>query len=156
MESPSPSTQRLIVALGTKLDLLLEALLLVDGVVELGESIAHLTAADKQLKALGEPVVLGAALCKRGNINRMHSDEGRLDELFLDELVKALVQGVTPSGLDLIHVDTGGLCGCNGFGIALYSYRLTFDFPTDAGLLNYLRGRSFQVESVPFREKYFG
>ena len=38
---------------------------------------------------------------------------------------------------------------------ALYSYRLTFDFPTDAGLLNYLRGRSFQVESVPFREKYF-
>ena len=39
---------------------------------------------------------------------------------------------------------------------ALYSYRLTFDFPTDAGLLNYLRGRSFQVESVPFREKYFG
>ena len=39
---------------------------------------------------------------------------------------------------------------------ALYSYRLTFDFPTDAGLLNYLRGRSFQVESVPFQEKYFG
>ena len=39
---------------------------------------------------------------------------------------------------------------------ALYSYRLTFDFPTDAGLLSYLRGRSFQVESVPFREKYFG
>ena len=38
---------------------------------------------------------------------------------------------------------------------ALYSYRLTFDFPTDAGLLNYLRGRSFQVESVPFRSKYF-
>ena len=38
---------------------------------------------------------------------------------------------------------------------ALYSYRLTFAFPTDAGLLNYLRGRSFQVESVPFREKYF-
>ena len=39
---------------------------------------------------------------------------------------------------------------------ALYSYKLTFDFPTDAGILNYLRGRSFQVERVPFREKYFG
>jgi 23S rRNA pseudouridine955/2504/2580 synthase len=38
---------------------------------------------------------------------------------------------------------------------ALYAYRLTFDFPTDAGLLNYLRGRSFTVENVPFREKYF-
>ena len=38
---------------------------------------------------------------------------------------------------------------------ALYSYRLRFDFPTDAGELNYLRGKTFQVESVPFRDKYF-
>ena len=38
---------------------------------------------------------------------------------------------------------------------ALYSYQLTFAFPTDAGLLNYLKGRIFTVESVPFREKYF-
>ena len=39
---------------------------------------------------------------------------------------------------------------------ALYSYQLTFDFPTDAGILNYLKGRSFQVENVPFQDKYFG
>ena len=39
---------------------------------------------------------------------------------------------------------------------ALYSYQLTFDFPTDAGILNYLTGCSFCVEQVPFREKYFG
>ena len=39
---------------------------------------------------------------------------------------------------------------------ALYSYKLTFDFPTDAGLLNYLKGHVFQVERVPFRDKYFG
>ena len=38
---------------------------------------------------------------------------------------------------------------------ALYSYKLTFDFPTDAGLLSYLRGRSFAVGNIPFREKYF-
>lgn len=38
---------------------------------------------------------------------------------------------------------------------ALYSYRLRFDFPTDAGLLNYLRGREFMVDEVPFRRKYF-
>ena len=38
---------------------------------------------------------------------------------------------------------------------ALYSYRLTFDFPTDAGILEYLRGKSFQVDTVPFRDKYF-
>ena len=38
---------------------------------------------------------------------------------------------------------------------ALYSYKLTFDFPTDAGLLSYLRGRSFAVKNIPFRGKYF-
>ena len=38
---------------------------------------------------------------------------------------------------------------------ALYSYYLRFDFPTGAGPLEYLRGRSFQVERVPFAEQYF-
>ena len=38
---------------------------------------------------------------------------------------------------------------------ALYSYRLRFDFPTDAGALEYLRGREFMVENVPFKDKYF-
>jgi len=38
---------------------------------------------------------------------------------------------------------------------ALYSYYLRFDFPTDAGILEYLRGKVFQVEKVPFAEKYF-
>ena len=38
---------------------------------------------------------------------------------------------------------------------SLYSYKLRFDFPTDAGILNYLRGKTFTVEDVPFREKYF-
>ena len=38
---------------------------------------------------------------------------------------------------------------------ALYSYKLHFDFQTDAGLLSYLNGQEFTVETVPFREKYF-
>ena len=38
---------------------------------------------------------------------------------------------------------------------ALYAYRLTFAFSTDAGILNYLKGKSFAVENVPFAEKYF-
>ena len=38
---------------------------------------------------------------------------------------------------------------------ALYSYKLAFPLPTDAGTLNYLRGREFTVDHVPFREKYF-
>ena len=38
---------------------------------------------------------------------------------------------------------------------ALYAYQLTFDLPTDAGILNYLRGRTFTVENIPFKDKYF-
>lgn len=41
-------------------------------------------------------------------------------------------------------------------GQALYSYKLEFAFPTDAGILEYLRGKTFTVESVEFAEKYFG
>ena len=38
---------------------------------------------------------------------------------------------------------------------ALYSYRLTFTFPTDAGILAPLKGRSFQVKDVDFVKEYF-
>ena len=38
---------------------------------------------------------------------------------------------------------------------ALYSYKLTFQFTTDAGCLSYLNGRTFQVESVDFVQEYF-
>ena len=40
-------------------------------------------------------------------------------------------------------------------GQMLYSYKLTFTLPTDAGILEYLRGRTFQVPQVAFAEKYF-
>lgn len=38
---------------------------------------------------------------------------------------------------------------------ALYSYKLTFEFTTDAGALEYLNGKSFQVDAVDFVEEYF-
>ena len=38
---------------------------------------------------------------------------------------------------------------------ALWSWKLTFQFTTDAGELNYLNGRSWQVEHVDFVEEYF-
>ena len=38
---------------------------------------------------------------------------------------------------------------------ALYAYKLRFAFHTDAGMLRYLQGKTFTVETVPFREKYF-
>ena len=38
---------------------------------------------------------------------------------------------------------------------ALYSYKLTFCFTTDAGELAYLNGKSFRVEEVDFVKEYF-
>ncbi len=38
---------------------------------------------------------------------------------------------------------------------ALYSYKLTFTFSTDAGSLEHLNGRSFQVQTVDFAQEYF-
>ena len=38
---------------------------------------------------------------------------------------------------------------------ALYAYRLCFSFTTDAGSLEYLNGKSFQVEQVDFVNEYF-
>ncbi len=38
----------------------------------------------------------------------------------------------------------------------LCSYRLRFDFPTDAGILNYLKGKEFAADAPLFRQKYFG
>jgi len=39
---------------------------------------------------------------------------------------------------------------------ALYSYSLSFDFKTDAGILNYLNGKKFTVDEVWFVDKLFG
>ena len=38
---------------------------------------------------------------------------------------------------------------------ALYSYKLTFNFTTDAGALEYLNGKTFRVDKVDFAEEYF-
>ena len=38
---------------------------------------------------------------------------------------------------------------------ALYSYKLTFTFETDAGCLSYLNGKTFQVEDVDFVRAWF-
>ena len=39
---------------------------------------------------------------------------------------------------------------------ALYSYKLTFRFTTDAGCLSYLNGKSLAVSNVDFVQEYFG
>lgn len=37
----------------------------------------------------------------------------------------------------------------------LWSYQLAFDFQSDAGLLQYLRGKVLRVENIPFKNRYF-
>ena len=37
----------------------------------------------------------------------------------------------------------------------LWSYRLAFDYQTDAGALEYLRGKVFSVQNIPFKNRYF-
>lgn len=37
----------------------------------------------------------------------------------------------------------------------LYSYKTVFDFTTDAGILNYLKGKSFEAQNVWFREAFY-
>ncbi len=37
----------------------------------------------------------------------------------------------------------------------LYSYKLAFDFSTDAGILNYLNGKEFEVKDVWFKDAFF-
>ncbi|MBR0536163.1 MAG: RluA family pseudouridine synthase [Clostridia bacterium] len=37
----------------------------------------------------------------------------------------------------------------------LYSYKLAFDFETEAGILDYLNGKSFEVEDVWFKEAFY-
>lgn len=39
---------------------------------------------------------------------------------------------------------------------ALYSYKLNFDFKSDAGILNYLNGKTFTVKDVWFASELFG
>ena len=38
---------------------------------------------------------------------------------------------------------------------ALYSYKLTFKFTTDAGILSYLDGKCFEISDIWFKQKYF-
>ena len=40
-------------------------------------------------------------------------------------------------------------------GQALYSYKLSFHFTTEAGVLSHLDGKTFQVEEVDFVQEYF-
>src|SRR6267378_2141191 len=75
---------RFLVAGRLGLRLLLEALRLVLGVVQLGETVRDLAPGDVKLEAVGELGIGVAAPRKRRHFGGVVHDEGGLDELFLD------------------------------------------------------------------------
>ena len=94
----------LLVAVGALGGLRLEALVLVDGVVQLGEGVAHLAAADERLVALRQLRLGGAALGQGTDLHGVHGDEGGLHQRLLHLLIKRLVQGVAPGVGHAVHV----------------------------------------------------
>lgn len=38
---------------------------------------------------------------------------------------------------------------------ALCSYKISFDFNTDAGILNYLKGKNFSIDEIPFLNSFY-
>ena len=73
----------LVVAEVLGVNLSLEALSLIDGVVQLGEGVSVLVADDEQLETLGVVRIGRLLLSQRGNLQRMVDDEGGLNELLL-------------------------------------------------------------------------
>ena len=86
---------RLLITSRRKGILRFETLALVDRVIQLGVSIAHLASVDIKLEALHHGRVVGFPLCQRRDLNRMIDNEGRLDHFLLTELVKEQVDDVT-------------------------------------------------------------
>ena len=85
----------LIVALLAQAKLLLEALQLVDGVVELAIGVAQLLTVDHELETLGELGVLAVTLAEGRHLDGIVGDEGRLYVVALALLAKDLVDELT-------------------------------------------------------------
>ena len=78
------SLRLLIAQKGPQPLLLLEALPLLDGVIELSEGVGDLHPAGKGLEALHQPFVIGLPLRQGRELNRVVQDEGRLNQIWLD------------------------------------------------------------------------
>src|ERR1035437_1171945 len=94
----------LVVAGGAEPCLLLEALPLVDWVVELAERVGELTAGHDQFESLDEPAVVAAAAGERRDLGGIVEHEDRVPELGLDTLLIDLQQH-GPGSVGWLHVD---------------------------------------------------
>ena len=95
---------RLFIARRCQCVLRLEALALVNRVVQLGVGVAHLSAVDEELKALHIIRVVRLLLRERRNLNRVVGHEGRLNHVLLAEGLKEEVQNIA-SLVSLLECD---------------------------------------------------
>ena len=85
-----------------KLDLVLKALALVNGVIELGVGVGDLRAIDEQLEPLRVPGLVTVRLGKWRHLHRVVRDEGGLHQVVLALLSKDFV--------DQFALAHGGVC----------------------------------------------
>ena len=86
---------RLVIALIGKLHLIHKAVVLIDGVVELGIGIRQLFAVDHQLKTLGQTGLIAVHLRKRRHLHWVVSNERRLNKRTLAGLAEDLINELT-------------------------------------------------------------
>ena len=89
----------LFVARGAETALGLEALALVDRVVEFGVGVGELPPSDEGLEALYEGGVVGLALGEGRDLDGIVDQEGRLDEVGLNEVGDEEIEELAPAGL---------------------------------------------------------
>ena len=99
----------LFITLGQQFFLLSKTLTLVDGVVELRICVAHLTAINKQLKALHIIGLVGLTLCQRRNLHRMIHNKHRLNQVLLHIFFKEQVEDIA-LGMARLIVDALFIC----------------------------------------------
>src|SRR5205823_7390918 len=87
---------RLHVSTGALLRLHTEALLLLDGVVELAERVADLGPADEPLEALDDLVAALRQPCERRETHGVVVQEGRVDQPRLDVVGERMVDELRP------------------------------------------------------------
>lgn len=92
------------------LRLLFETRTLVDGVVQLAESVAILCTGNEKLKAFNDPGIIRFALCERRNLNGIINNKRGLDELALNKFIKGRKKNLADGRIFILNFEAEGLC----------------------------------------------
>ena len=131
---------------------MLERLALFERIVLLGVARAELAAADDELEDVHQSRIVLACLGERNKLVRQARHEGRLAQIFLDELVVDLVREHERI-LDVVKLEIGLLLASHGFGFVKLSLKrklepvLAHEF-LDKILIGYAAVRRIEVDDL--------